>query len=177
MVQMQSGTYSARIGDMVELSVMGYPEFHTSSAVDESGDIMVPSVGQIHAAGLTKPQIAEAARKKLSTIVRGEPEITIGLFSPASQKITVLGAVTKQDNITATGEMTVLQALSSAGGPTPESDLSHVRIIHNGNTADVSDIDLSSYLETGNREGLPLVESGDVIYVPKKENEIGRAHV
>src|ERR1041385_7506338 len=154
MVKMQSGTYTIRIGDMVELSVLGYPEFQTSTTVKESGALMVPLIGEVHVAGLTREQFVVTLRKKLAEFVKGEPEITIGISSPANQKISVLGAVTRQDNYPVTGEISLLEALSSAGGTTPESDLSHIRIIHNGNTNDLAEVDITSYLELGNLEAV-----------------------
>lgn len=157
---------------MVELSVLGYPEFQTSTTVKESGALMVPLIGEVHVAGLTREQFVVTLRKKLAEFVKGEPEITIGISSPANQKISVLGAVTRQDNYPVTGEISLLEALSSAGGTTPESDLSHIRIIHNGNTNDLAEVDITSYLELGNLEAVPKVQSGDVIYVPKKENVV-----
>jgi polysaccharide export outer membrane protein len=172
MVKMQSGTYQIKTGDVVELSVLGYPEFQTSATVKESGAMLVPLVGEVRVAGLTQQQVIDTLRRKLVEFVKGQPEITIGISSPASQKICVLGAVTRQDNYPVVGELTVLEALSCAGGTTPESDLKHVRIIHNGNTNDFTEVDLSSYLELGNREAVSKVQAGDVIYVPRKENVV-----
>src|ERR1041385_2971794 len=54
MVTMESGTYMIKPGDAVELSVLGYDEFRTSTTVKESGSIIVPVLGEIHAAGLSK---------------------------------------------------------------------------------------------------------------------------
>lgn len=170
LVKMQSSVYVVKKGDLIELSVLGYPEFQTSTTVKESGAIIVPLLGEIQASGLTKQQLTDIIRKKLSEFVKGEPEITIGISNPANQKISVLGAVTRQDNYPVTGELSLLEVLSTAGGPTIEADLSRVRILYNGNTNDQQEVDLSTYLELGNTEGVPKVQPGDVVYVPKKEN-------
>ena len=172
MVTMESGTYMIKPGDAVELSVLGYDEFRTSTTVKESGSIIVPVLGEIHAAGLSKQQLADTIRKRLVEFVKGEPEITLGISSPSNARISVLGAVTRQDNYPVTGEITLMEALSGAGGTTPESDLTRIRIIRKGNTSDYVDVDLSSSLETGNLESIPKVQSGDVVYVPKKENVV-----
>jgi len=170
LVKMQSSVYVVKKGDLIELSVLGYPEFQTSTTVKESGAIIVPLLGEIQAAGQTKQQLTEIIRKKLAEFVKGEPEITIGISNPANQKISVLGAVTRQDNYPVTGELSLLEILSTAGGPTIEADLSRVRILYNGNTNDQQEVDLSTFLEMGNTEGVPKVQPGDVVYIPKKEN-------
>ena len=172
MVKMQSSVYVVKKGDLVELSVLGYPEFQTSTTVKESGAIIVPLLGEIQAAGLTKQQLTDTIRKKLSEFVKGEPEVTIGISNPANQKISVLGAVTRQDNYPVTGELSLLEILSTAGGPTIDADLGRVRILFSGNSNDQQEVDLSSYLEVGNAEGAPKVQPGDVVYVPKKENVV-----
>lgn len=171
-MKMQSGTYTIKIGDLIELSVLGYTEFQTSATVRESGAMMVPLVGELQAAGLTKQQLTDTLRKRLAEFIKGEPEITIGISSPARQRIAVLGSVTRQDNYSVTGEISLIEALAEAGGTTTESDLEHVRIIHNGNANDVSEVDLDSYLEKGNLNAIPTVQPGDIVYVPKKENVV-----
>lgn len=172
MTNIQSGNYTIKAGDMVELSVLGYPEFQVSTTVKESGAIIVPFAGEVHVAGLTKPQLVETMRKKLAEFVKGEPEITIGISSLASERIRVLGAVTRQDNYPVTGEISLVDAIAGAGGTTPESDLSRVYIIHNGKSGELAEVDLASFLEEGNLDANPSVQSGDVIYVPKKENVV-----
>jgi protein involved in polysaccharide export with SLBB domain len=60
-----------------------------------------------------------------------------------------------------------VDVLTAAQGPTREADLRAVRVTRreNGGTR-VFEVNLSAYLETGDRGLLPQVQSGDVIYVP-----------
>jgi len=60
-----------------------------------------------------------------------------------------------------------VDVLTAAEGPTRDADLRTVRVTRreNGNTH-VFQVNLSSYLETGDRSLLPEVHSGDVIYIP-----------
>ena len=60
-----------------------------------------------------------------------------------------------------------VDVLTAAEGPTRDADLRTVRVTRreNGNTH-VFQVNLSSYLETGDRSLLPEVQSGDVIYIP-----------
>ncbi len=57
--------------------------------------------------------------------------------------------------------------LTAAEGPTRDADLRSVRVTRreNGDTR-VFQVNLSAYLETGDRSMLPAVQSGDVIYIP-----------
>lgn len=172
MVKMQEESYVIKKGDQIEISVWGYPEFQTTTHVKESGTITIPLAGEIRAAGLPKRRFIEEVRKKLSEFIKGDAEITVSVSSAGSQKVSVLGAVTRQDNYPVTGAISLLEALSSAGGTTVESDISHVKILRNGRTEESLDVDVAWYLESGNLEAVPKVFPGDVVYVPKKENVI-----
>lgn len=111
-------------------------------------------------------------RKKLGDFIQGEPEITVNVTTPTIRKISVLGAVARQDNYAVTGDVTILEILSTAGGSTTESDLAHIKIIHKGVSRSTTEIDLAESMETGNFDDLPKIHPGDVVYVPKKENAI-----
>jgi polysaccharide export outer membrane protein len=164
--------YIIKIGDQIELSVWGYPEFQTSTIVKESGIITLPLVGDVRAAGFTRQTLMSTIRKKLGDFIQGEPEITVNVTTPTIRKISVLGAVARQDNYAVTGDVTILEILSTAGGSTTESDLAHIRIIHKGVSRSTTEIDLAESMETGNFDELPKIHPGDVVYVPKKENVI-----
>ncbi|HEY6952540.1 MAG TPA: polysaccharide biosynthesis/export family protein, partial [Bacteroidota bacterium] len=158
-------------GDNIDLSVWGYPEFTTSATVKTGGTITIPLVGEIKAAGLTKDDFSELVRARLSEYVQGQPKITISISSPLVQKVTVLGAVTRQDNYPVTAEVPLVEVLSTAGGTTVDSDLNHVRILRYGSDEPI-EVDVQHFIETGNVELIPKVRPGDTIYVPKKENFI-----
>lgn len=172
LVKMQSNTYLIKQGDNVDLSVWGYPEFNTSTLVKSGGTITVPLLGEIKAVGLAKDDFSDLIRARLSEYVQGEPRITLSVSSPLSQKVTVLGAVTRQDNYPVTSDVSLVEILSTAGGTTPESDLNHVKILRYGNNGEPTEVDVSWHMETGNVDLIPKVRPGDTVFVPKKENFI-----
>lgn len=169
-VKMQSNVYTIKEGDKIDLSVWDYPEFNTSATVNSNGTIVVPLVGDIQAAGLTKEDFTEMAKHKFTEYVKGEPRLTISISSPTAQKVAVIGAVTRQDNYAVSSEVSLLEILSTAGGATAESDLTHVRIIRFKGNRDPVEVNLADAMETGEVESLPKVRPGDTVYVPKKEN-------
>ena len=169
-VKVQSGVYVIKEGDKLEISVWDYPEFTTATTVSMGGTISIPLVGDIKAAGMTKEDFTAAAKKRLVEYVKGEPKLTVNISSPMALKVSVIGAVTRQDNFPVTSEVSLLEIVSTAGGGTAESDLSHVRIIRAGANRDPIDIDLARAIETGEVESIPKIRPGDTVYIPKKEN-------
>jgi len=89
-------------------------------------------------------------------------------------RITVLGTVSRQGSFPSNNEISLLEALSMAGGWSENSDLRYVKISRQTSIMDSSviEVDLTHYFETGSVVNIPRVKPGDVIFVPKQENFI-----
>jgi polysaccharide export outer membrane protein len=168
----RSDDYVIRQSDHIKLEVFGYPEFNTEQVVKEIGTVSIPNVGEVTAAGSTKDQFRQLLITKLAEYIQGEVKIALTVTSAVPQKITVLGAVTRQENYPLTTEVTLLEAISMAGGTTAESDLRAVRILRGGLSAQPIEVNLEYYMEIGSLESVPIIRPGDVIYVPRSENVI-----
>ncbi|WP_354010507.1 SLBB domain-containing protein [Endozoicomonas lisbonensis] len=87
----------------------------------------------------------------------------------SEQAIYIMGAVVTPGRYAFSDEMGVLDILSAAQGPTEESDLTNIRIIHrNGLAPRVSRLNLVEYFETGDETLLPHVSNGDSIFIPSR---------
>jgi protein involved in polysaccharide export with SLBB domain len=171
-IEAQSDSYVIRIGDQIQLSVWGYPEFNVSLVVRESGAIPVPLVGDFMAAGFTKEQFTDKLRQKLSEYLQGEIQLNVIVSSTIAQKIAILGEVTHQENYPLTADVSLIEALTTAGGTTAESDLRHIRILRGGLARQMTEVDLTAYIESGNVDAIPMVRPGDTIFVPKRSNVV-----
>jgi len=156
----------------MQISVWGYPEYNATGNVKEGGSIAVPLIGELPAAGLTKEQFSDRLRQKLAEYIQGEVKLTVTVSSGVAQKVAVLGAVSRQETYAILNDVSILEILSTAGGTTPESDLRHIKILRRGATREPVEVDLTSYIENGNIEALPLIRPGDTVFVPKKGNVV-----
>lgn len=168
----KSDEYVLRNADQIKLEVWGYPEFNTETIVKEIGTVTVPNVGEVAAAGFTKDQFRQMLVQKLAEYIQGEVKLSLVVISAIPQKITILGAVTRQENYPLTIEVTLLEALSMAGGVTVDSDLRTIRILRGGINSQPLEVDLTYYLDQGSLESIPIVRPGDIIYVPRDENVV-----
>jgi len=173
-VDVESNSYVIQRGDQIQLSVWGYPEFNTTAPVKETGTIAVPLVGELQAAGLTRPQLMDEVIAKLSDYVKSKVYPTITIIGALAQKVIVLGAVTGQGSYTIAAPVSPFQVLAAAGGPGANADLRHIKIFHNGDSSPPVEVDLSDYVAnvTHDKENIPLVNPGDMMYVPREENVI-----
>ncbi len=87
----------------------------------------------------------------------------------ADSSIYVMGSVGSPGRYAFAPDLTFLDIMSAAGGPTAAADLLNIRVSHRGETRDrVSKINLAAYFESGDDTLLPRVRPGDVIFVPDR---------
>lgn len=159
-----------KAGDQLQIMVWGYPEFNTTSTVKDYGTVTIPLVGEVMAAGLSTDRFTNEVAKRLTEYIKGEPNVTISHIE-MNKRISVMGAVSKQDNYPALADVSLVEIIAAAGGPEPNADLRHIKIFRNGGkTRDVIEVDLEWHLETGDLENIPKVKSGDTVFVPVEEN-------
>jgi len=84
--------------------------------VNSSGDLNLPMVGQVHAAGLTVEQLENDLTEKLKSFIR-DPHVTVYVSEFRSQPVIVEGAVAKPGPLQTEGPKTLLGVLMMAGGP------------------------------------------------------------
>lgn len=156
-------------GDQLQIMVWGYPEFNTTSTVKEYGTVTIPLIGEVMAAGLTQDEFTSAVKERLSEYVKGDPRLTISHIE-MDRRVSVMGAVNKQDNYPALSDEPLVEIIAAAGGPATGADLRHVKIFRNGRRNDVIEVDLTEHLEKGDMESIPRVKPGDTVFVPKEEN-------
>jgi polysaccharide export outer membrane protein len=109
-------TYVIGPQDVLQITVWKEPEMSMSSVpVRPDGNISLPLLNDIQAAGLTPIQLSAVLAQKLQKLVQ-DPKVTTVVTAVNSKRIFVLGEVMKPGPIAMLPEMNVLQALSIAGG-------------------------------------------------------------
>lgn len=88
--------------------------------IDAKGEIKVPLIGRVPAAGLTIPELEQELAKRLSVYIQ-EPQVVVGLSEYRSQPVSVLGAVNNPGSHQLKGRKTIAEVLALAGGVKPEA--------------------------------------------------------
>lgn len=103
--------------DVLDISVWKEPDFSRIVPVRPDGKISLPLISDIQASGLTPSQLATEVTKMLNKFVTN-PQVTVIVSQINSQRIYLLGEVARAGAFPMLPDMTVLQALSNAGGVT-----------------------------------------------------------
>lgn len=153
-------------GDVLSISVWKEEGMQLEVLVRPDGGITYPLVGEVQAGGLTANALSTKLVEKLQRYIP-QPNVTVSVLRPVSNKIYVLGKVNRPGEFTATGYMDVLQALTMAGGLTPYADADDIKIIRRTETG--SKMKLFDYDDviSGDRLDMNiLLQAGDTVVVP-----------
>jgi len=118
--------------DVIDISVWKEPELSRSVPVRPDGKISLPLVNDVQAAGLTPAQLGAQITTSLTKYVTN-PQVTVIVSQINSQRIYILGEVARAGSYTLLPEMTVLQALSDAGGFTAFANSKKIYVLRQDN--------------------------------------------
>jgi protein involved in polysaccharide export with SLBB domain len=143
------------VGDAVRITVRG-EDASLSGEFDiaEDGTVIHPLYRAVRAVGLSQQQLEAEVRRVLQRFTNSPEFVVEQLY-----RISVAGEVRAPNVYTAPSQTTITQAISLAGGPTPEGRVERVRLLRNGSEIPV---DLTRpYAELASLR----VRSGDQIIV------------
>jgi len=104
-----------RIGDEIDIRFRYWPELDESQIIRPDGMISLQLVQDVQAAGLTPVQLREQLLSLYEAKLR-DPEIAVIIRSLANQRIYVGGEVNSPGLIPLQGDVTLLEAIITAGG-------------------------------------------------------------
>jgi len=104
--------------DVLMITVFNEPTLSGRFTVEADGTINYPLVGRVPVAGKTLRAIQEDLTSRLGASYLRNPQVTILVDQFRSQSIFVLGEVRQPGKHVISGNLTLLEALSQAGGPT-----------------------------------------------------------
>ena len=89
--------YVLGVEDVVSISVYLHPELERTTVVDADGNITVPPVGLIKAAGFSTKQLGDKISDRLATYLRQTTSVTVTVSQYFSRSVYVQGAVASPD--------------------------------------------------------------------------------
>jgi polysaccharide export outer membrane protein len=108
-------SYIIGANDVLAINVWKEPDISRSVPVRSDGKISLPLAGELQASGQTPRQLEEEISKRLKSYI-SDPEVTVIVSESKSQKINVLGMVSRPGTYLLSGSTTVLDAIAMTGG-------------------------------------------------------------
>lgn len=158
--------YIIQPNDVLEIVVWGEPDISRKVIVRPDGRISIPLVQDLRASELTPPELKEEIERRLSDYL-DSPNATVIVEAIQSYKVYVTGKVQSPGAIISEQPITVLQALTLAGGFAEYANDSDVSVVRTyGREHVVFDFNYGEVIKGRRTHQNILLRSGDVIVVP-----------
>ena len=124
--------YRIGAGDVLQIVVWKEPDASVSGTVVRAdGKISVPLIKEIEVLGLTPAELEKVLAEKFEKFIHGA-DVTVVPKEIHSRKAYVLGAVKKEGPVELHSAMTVLEAITDAGGLTEYARTKKIYVLRKG---------------------------------------------
>jgi polysaccharide export outer membrane protein len=153
-------------GDVVEVRVFQEPELSGVYQVGTQGDIIFPLCKQVVVGGLTANGAAASIRDCLAEKYLRDPQVSVLVKEYNSKKVFVFGEVQKPGTFPYQDGMSVVQAVTLAGGFTKTASQNSTSVTRRvGGTETKIKVSVQD-IALGKASNFTL-EPGDIVYVPE----------
>ncbi len=125
----KSGEYTIGIDDVLDIAILRPEQLAISSAVSSDGSINYPYIGKVEVKGLTLTEIQQQIQSRLAEGFMQYPVVSVTLRESRSRKFFVYGEVMRPGGYMIEANVTVLKAISMAGGFTKFGSSSRVKVL------------------------------------------------
>ena len=148
--------------DATNIKAVGYP-------IGSDGNLYLPLVGRVHAAGKTVSELNQILRTQFSHYLK-TPDVLVRVLSYEGKRYFVNGQVMRSGQYTLNDQpISIYTALGQAGGVNTETgDNTNIQLIRQGQTYHLNAVELE-------KQGLSLhnllIQPNDTIFVNAKQNQ------
>jgi len=165
-------SYTIGVGDTLGITVYRNSDINCSSQVDTMGNISIPLVGVLKAAGLTPYQLQDKIIENLKKYIT-KPQITVTVSTYQSQKVTMIGEVNSPGLLNIEKPKPISSLISLAGGFTENANKENVYIVRKTpNGSQQITVNMKKVLEGVDVKQNILIQKNDTIYVPRDERRV-----
>lgn len=140
-------------------------------SVSQEYSINLPLIKTVSLRGKTVRQAEEMIRALYDADYLVNPQVSVTVIKYAERFVNVVGAVNKADRIPFPPErgLTILDAITAAGGQSRIADLKRVRLTRKGPDGETTTetIDVDAMMKNGSGDAIQL-ENNDHIFVPER---------
>lgn len=162
-----AGKDEYRLGadDIVKITVYDHPDLSTEIQLSHDGAISFPLLGEIRLGSLTFTEAEQLIAKKLSSggYIKS-PGVNVLVTQYRSQRISILGEVSKPGRYTLDSAASLLDAIAMAGGISPSGG-DRIVLVRGDKRSEI--LLPQAMANTDPAERNIRVGNGDIIYVPR----------
>lgn len=155
-------------GDVFKMEVVGEKDLPQDYQVASDGTVDFPYLHTVKVSGLEPQAVARLVRKLLiEQKFLMDPSVIVSVKEYNSKRVTVLGQVQKPGSFPLTPGLTLIQAISSAGGFNSIAAGDQVNLTRKLKTGSKTVVVSIDAITDGEAQDIPL-QAGDQIYVRER---------
>jgi polysaccharide export outer membrane protein len=174
------GEYVVGAQDVLEITVFGESDISGTFPVETDGTFNFPLIGRLRGAGLTLRAIERELQERLADGYLQQPMVSVAVGEFRSQRIFVVGEVGRPGAYPLTAQMTLIEALATAGSTSSDA-APHVAIVRGSGAesadeavdppaaAEVLQVDLGKF-QAGALVEHVFLRDGDIVIVPRAQS-------
>jgi polysaccharide export outer membrane protein len=167
--RMGDGRYRVNIGDRLDVNVAFNPGLSIEDVkVRPDGYISVPYLGDVKAAGRSPTGLDSVLTDRLKVILR-DPQVSVIVREFPERQVYVLGEVRSPGPVPYSETLSLVQSISSAGGPSPGANLEGVVVARrlSGDHIRGVEVNVEDVLNGKAFQNDILLANNDIVYVPR----------
>jgi polysaccharide biosynthesis/export protein len=125
----ETEVYEIGAEDVLEIAVWQNPDVSRTVTVRPDGNISLPLVGDVKAAGLFPEQLKDSIREKLEPFMASDPEVSVIVVQVNSKRFIVQGEVNRPGVFPLRTRTTVTHAITLAGGFSEFARQNRIRVV------------------------------------------------
>jgi polysaccharide export outer membrane protein len=157
---------TAAASDVLGIRVIDHDQLSGDFEIDPAGSISFPYIGAVRSDGKTPAQIENDIRERLADGYIRDPQVTVRIKEHRSKIVSVLGEVRKGTIMPFTDGMTIIEAISQAGGFTPRAWENAVKVTRKSATS-AQEFTVPVNVIANGKAPPFYMRPGDSVYVPK----------
>ncbi|MFY8285059.1 SLBB domain-containing protein [Pseudoalteromonas sp. SSMSWG5] len=151
-----------KVGNKLFVYLPGEADFSQPFEVDKDGSITLPELGRFNVAGLELKEIEAQLKKSLSEVFVAMDDFYVEIHS-RDIFINVMGYVNEPSQVSIPNDGNIQMVIARAGGLKPGAQLDRLQIRR---VNEVIEFNYKAYLDSGNIDLLPSLQSADTVFVP-----------
>lgn len=169
------GDYVLQPQDLIKVQVFQEDDINKQGdvSISQENTVFLPLIGNVNLKGKTVRQAEDLIRGLYDRDYLVNPQVSVIVVKYAERTVNVLGAVNNAGRIQFPQErgLTILDAISLAGGQSRLADLKKVKLTRKNSEGDAvtTTINVDEMMKGGGRDREPItLEKDDVVFVPER---------
>ena len=151
-----AASYKLGTGDQIKVTVFGQDDLAGQSTVDDLGQVRLPLIGQVQAAGLTVHELEEVITTRLLDGYLKSPKVSVEVTN--YRPFYIIGEVNKPGEYPYVNGMNILNAVAMAGGFTYRANDTEVYVRRKGGSVE----------EKAPADETTLIRPGDIVRIAER---------